>query len=196
MSFQEECNRAVLTLSHARKSRLTDNAYLYLSRLEQQHVTFESLYECIESRQEEEPLLRQVVSVYQGKNNNNNNKSARVLDTHVYTALMAHIPEELTQEAMCIWEVYQARPNVLYLLHLALLVTRPPSFEIIPISKIPKKYTTLVEDELLPDFVYDHHTTRGRQLGRDFRHFVRVSCVLENCHLPDPYYKQLLAATE
>ena len=187
-AFRDVCLRAVQTLSYSPKSRLTDNAYILFK---QSHLTvspnFENLYKYIENRQES-ALLELIVSVYRQRKGD----SIKMRDVDVYMAIRNSMEKDyLLEEVETIWAIYQARPCVLYLMHLALLLCRPPAKLMIPRTSLPE-----VKDlQELPDFVYDMHTMRGINMGRGFGNFIRVSCILENCSIPDPYYEQLLEMT-
>lgn len=184
-AFRSACLAAVFTLSHSPKSRLTDNSYIYFEKRPLVSASYDRLYRFIESR-DEYSLLELIASVHRQRNY----EHAKLRDKDIYNAVKANIQDGyLLEELENIWAAHKARPCVLYLMHLALLLIRPPTKPVIPKTE----FVDVAALETLPDFVYDKHTRRGREiLGRGFEHFVRVSCVLENCHIPDPYYELLL----
>lgn len=195
-SIYAHCQWAVWTLSHSPKSRLTDNAYVYFSRQTLPRVGFEHLYKHVETR-DERSLLQLVTSAYRSRN-------TELREEDVYQAIRANLDDHrlLRNEVDSLWAEHQARPCGLYLMHMALLLCRGlPAKRVVTTRdelttlNLDDETTNLLAHEL-PDFVYDMHTTRGRErLGRGFSHFVQVSCILVDCHIEDPYYELLLRET-
>lgn len=99
-------------------------------------------------------------------------------------------PEELES----IVQAHRADGCVLYLMHMALLLCRPPTKTCVGQTLVDvAPAANLTDDLLLPDFVYDKHTKRGRDLyRRGLRHFVEHGCRLSHCDIADPYYDLLL----
>jgi len=188
-AFRSACLRASHTLSHSSKSRLTDNAYIYLKQQPLASVSYKDLYKFIELR-DEWSLFKLVTAVYKQRRNSH----AKLRDRDIYIAVKALVQDNhLVDEVESLWTVYQTNYCVLYLMHLVLLICRPPRSAVTPVEELPETVPSLEE---IPDFVYDMHTTKGRKMERGFKHFVESSCELEDCHIPDPYYELLVKSVE
>lgn len=187
------CLEAILTLSHSPKSRLTDNAYIWFARNPPTETPPESLYDAstlytLVETKDEEALLELIASSYRHRNH----PGLAIQAKSVCEAASCSLAENnlLMDELTSLWEAYSSDNCVLYLMHMGLLVCRPPSNICIEQHDLPFKIPSLPSK--LPDFCYDKHTRKGRQLNRGLRHFVEVGSLLENCSIPDPYYPRLL----
>jgi len=186
------CLEAILTLSRSPKSRLTDNAYIYFSRKPLISTSEEALYQAIESKAEKK-LLQLIASVYRQRKH----KHSRVKASGVIRAVRPNISIDLNTEFESIVRAHQADGCVLYLMHMALLICRPPSQTCVGQTLVGITPTPLEDENPLPDFVYDKHTKRGREVyRRGLRHFVEHGCRLRNCDIDDPYYDLLLEDVE
>jgi len=182
------CLEAILTLCRSPKSRLTDNAYIYFARHPLTSVSEEILHQAIESK-DEMRLLQLIASVCRQRNS----KQARLKASGIIQAVRSNISEELYPEFESIVQAHQTDDCVLYLMHMGLLLCRPPSQPCIGQKVAGTPPSLLMDAKLLPDFVYDKHTKRGRELyHRRLRHFVEHGCRLSNCEIEDPYYNLLL----
>ena len=177
--------KAVWTLTLARKSRLTDHAFIYLDlTLKRGEWTLPkefSLWEILaEPEIEEDELLKGIV---QG-------------ETLPYTDswrafFSSEIPAEISGELSWIYKEWLKNKCVLFTVHAGLLLVRKKLGPVIKeqVAELPEIFP--IE---LPDFVYDQHTAEGRKLGRGLKHFLEEGCKLENRaeELEDPFYRELL----
>lgn len=180
------CLEAILTLCRSPKSRLTDNAYIHFARHPLTSVSDKALNQAIENK-DEMNLLQLIASVYRQRKN----KQSRINVSGIIQAVRSRVSDDLCLEFESIIEAHRADDCVLYLMHIGLLLCRPPSKTCVSqkFAFTPAKLT----DDLLPDFVYDKHTKRGRDVyRRGMRHFVEHGCRLYNCDIVDPYYDLLL----
>ena len=181
---------AILTLCRSPKSRLTDNSYIYFSRRSIISHTPDAVYEAIQNK-DEHRLLQLIASVYRQRKDK---QSSTTKLNQLIAFLRAGLTEEVEPEAETIHRIYQTHGCVLYLMHLGLLVCRGlPARPCVPQSIDDLELTLSLKSGLLPDFVYDKHTKRGRDLfHRGLHHFVHEATRLKNCQITDPYYELLV----
>lgn len=76
-------------------------------------------------------------------------------------------------------------PERLFFIHAIIYLVRSPKSRIVDHALMcyfeEEKYREL------PDYAYDMHTIKGKQMKRGIEHFFTDGAKLENCSLPDPY---------
>lgn len=177
----------VKTLASAKKSRLTDHAFIYLKTelLNGNGSDFSdvSIWDIIQKEHiNEEELLQFVVWVYLKNNTKFNLKEC-------WEALMScevSNPEEM----ISLKQAWDTDDCILFLIHACLLVTR--NYPSDPVWE--RKVTGSIGQVEIPDYAYDKHTAVGRQMGRGMKHFIEVGCLIKNRpkDLVDSYYDRLL----
>ncbi len=175
---------AVMTLACAKKSRLTDHAIIYYGQkiTSNDEVTKHlDLYEILDEKPiNEQELLHYISRIY---------IKDRKMIPSCWQAISTICTD--TEEFDSIYSAWKDNECILFLLHAGLLITRNyPSEQII--EQDIKNLTVFPVS--IPDYVYDMHTSEGRKLGRDFKHFIEVSCQITNqpTDLYDQYYDMLL----
>jgi len=50
------------------------------------------------------------------------------------------------------------------------------------------------DHDVMKDYVYDKHTSKGRKLGRGTQHFIKEGGKVENLGYPEMYKKEFIEA--
>lgn len=175
---------AVKTLAYAKKSRLTDHAVIYYGQkiASDNNTTNLDLYDIIYKNPIDEAKLLYYITYMYIKD--------RKLIKDCWKAIRNICTD--TEEFDNIYFAWEENNCILFLLHACLLITRDYKSE--QIIELDITSNSINHNVTVPDYVYDMHTTEGRKLGRDFKHFIEVSCKINNqpIELIDIYYNELV----
>lgn len=177
----------VKTLTYSKKSRLTDHAIIYYGKkiAMDNNVINLNLYDIIYKNPiNEEELLYYITYMY-------------IKDRKMIKDCWREIRNICidTEEFNSIYSAWEENNCILFLLHACLLITRDyKSEQIIEQEIIFSSDNLTITPMIFPDYVYDMHTSEGRKLGRGFKHFIEVSCKINNqpIEIMDMYYDELI----